>query len=208
MSPIGAFTVAEGQFPLQFIRPLTHRSILQCLNDLFPCLNAHLTHRLVNRGNSWIDQLRPAQRIIAAHTQIIRNTHLAVFKLSKHQEKRVRIDRKYRLFPFRFAVEQCVDCLRHPRLRPADHGNSLVLVHAEQFLSRLDKYLPHTALMKGILILKQLHFFKSLLFEMQHHFFDQLVVPDINAAVRSPRKISRTQYHRRFFFTDRLIRFD
>ena len=21
---------------------------LQCLNDLFPCLNAHLTHRLVN----------------------------------------------------------------------------------------------------------------------------------------------------------------
>ena len=33
-------------------------------------------------------------------------------------------------------------------------------------------------------------------------------MPDINAAVRPPRKISRTQYHRRSFFTDRLIRFD
>lgn len=54
-----------------------------------------------------------------------------MFKLSKHQKKRVRIDCKYRLFPFRFAVEQCVDCLRHPRLRPADQGNGLVFVHAE-----------------------------------------------------------------------------
>lgn len=33
-------------------------------------------------------------------------------------------------------------------------------------------------------------------------------MPNINAAVRPPRKISRTQYHRRSFFTDRLIRFD
>ena len=33
-------------------------------------------------------------------------------------------------------------------------------------------------------------------------------MPNINAAVRPPRKISRTQYHRRSFFTDCLIRFD
>lgn len=77
-----------------------------------------------------------------------------MLKLSKHQEKRVRIDCKYRLFPFRFAVEQCADCLRHPCLRPADHGNDLVFDHAEQLHSRPSKHLPHAALMKGVLILK------------------------------------------------------